>query len=105
MQNWQNLPPMSSNVLPYYPVVPPTGHHVSPKRLEEFRRIYKEACGEEITSAEASAMIHPLLALYKLLLQPLSVNEIPSFSPSPAQSAAGEGLIFLKVCWPSSVCA
>lgn len=48
--------------------MPPTGHKVSPKRLEEFRRIYKEASGEEITAEEALEMTHRLIALYKLLL-------------------------------------
>jgi hypothetical protein len=47
--------------------MPPTGHDVSPEHLEEFRRIYKETCGEEISVGEASAMTHRLLALYKLL--------------------------------------
>jgi hypothetical protein len=60
-----------------------TSFKVSLERLEEFRRIYKEAHGEEITSEEASAMIHPLLAVYKLLSQPLPENEEPSPSPPP----------------------
>lgn len=36
--------------------MPPTGHKVSPERLEEFRRIYNEASGEEITAEEALEM-------------------------------------------------
>jgi hypothetical protein len=69
-----------------------TGHQVSPERLEEFRRIYKEAYGEEITSTEASAMTRRLLALYRLLSQPLP-DEIEKPSPSPpppAQTDRGE---------------
>lgn len=42
-----------------------TGHQVAPERLEEFRRIYKEVSGEEITIAEASEMTHRLPTLYR----------------------------------------
>lgn len=72
--------------------MPPTGHQVLPERLEEFRRIYKETCGEEISVGEASAMTHRLLALYKLVSQPLPGEmEQPSPSaPPPAQSVPGE---------------
>jgi hypothetical protein len=79
---------MTDSQLPYDRGMPPTGHRVSPQRLEEFCRIYKEVYGEEITSAEASAMIHPLLALYKLLAQPLhGEDEMQPPSPqSPAPS-------------------
>jgi len=83
---------MTGSHLPYDRDMPPTGHRVSPERLEEFRRIYKEVSGEEITSAEASAMIHPLLAVYKLLAQPLHGEDEKQF-PSPqswAPSAPGE---------------
>jgi integrase len=38
--------------------MPPSGHKVSDERLEEFRRIYKEAYGEEITLPDATAMAH-----------------------------------------------
>jgi hypothetical protein len=69
--------------------MPPSGHQVSPERLEEFRRIYKEVSGEEITAGEASEMTHRLLALYKLLSQPLKGgDEKPS--PSPRQSRSPE---------------
>jgi hypothetical protein len=66
--------------------MPPSGHQVSDERLEDFRRIYKEAYGEEITIGEASAMTHRLLALYRLLSQPLpdEIEKKPSPSP-PAQ--------------------
>jgi hypothetical protein len=69
--------------------MPSTGHQVSEVRLEEFRRIYKETYGEEISVGEASAMTHWLLALYMLLSQPLPGEvEKPSPSPPPpAQSA------------------
>ena len=44
--------------------MPPSGHKVSDERLEEFRRIYKETYGEDLTPQEASRMAHRLLALY-----------------------------------------
>jgi excisionase family DNA binding protein len=43
---------------------------ISDERNEEFRRIYKEAYGEGISVADARAMAHRLLALYRLLMQP-----------------------------------
>jgi hypothetical protein len=68
----QNPESMTDSRRKYIPrCMPPTGHQVSPERLEEFRRIYKEVYGEEISVGEASAMTHRLFALYKLLLQPL----------------------------------
>jgi aldehyde:ferredoxin oxidoreductase len=51
--------------------MPPTGHQVSPERLEEFRRIYKNVYGEELTQEEAVEMTHRLLALHRLLMRPL----------------------------------
>jgi hypothetical protein len=88
----QNLESMVPKRIPYNRGVPPTSHQVSPERLEEFRRIYKDAYGEEITVAEASAMTHRLLALYRHLCQPLPVeDEKPSpLPPHLAQSAPGE---------------
>lgn len=71
----------------------PGGNKVSPERLEEFRRIYKEASGEEITAEEALEMTHRLIALYKLLLltRPLPDEiEKPTPPPPPAHSAAEE---------------
>jgi hypothetical protein len=47
------------------------GHKISPERLEEFRRLYNEAYGEEITQEEAVEMTHRLLTIYKLVFQPL----------------------------------
>jgi hypothetical protein len=44
---------------------------ISDDRLEEFRRIYKEATGEEITLEEAREVAQRLVTLYKLLAQPL----------------------------------
>jgi hypothetical protein len=71
--------------------MPPTGHQVTPERLEEFRRIYKEAFGEEISSQEATAMTHRLLALYKVLMQPFpSEASAPPRSPLPQAQNAGE---------------
>jgi hypothetical protein len=54
-----------------YFVAPLTGNHVSPERLEEFRRIYKEVYGDEITAEEAVAMTTRLLTLYDLLSRPV----------------------------------
>ncbi len=48
-----------------------SGMHISDERLEEFRRIYKVAYGDTISVADARAMAHRLLALYRLLMQPL----------------------------------
>jgi hypothetical protein len=61
--------------------MPPTGHEVSPERLEEFRRIYKETYGEEITIEEAREMTRRLLTLYKTLAQPLP-DEVSTSAPS-----------------------
>lgn len=70
----------------------PTGHKVAPGRLEELRRIYKEVSGEEITTEEATAMAHRLLALYRLLSRPLpgEIEKPPPPPPPPAQSTAEE---------------
>jgi len=61
--------------------MPPSGNKVSDERLEEFRRIYRNVYGEEITMAEAAEMAHRLLALYRLLMRPL-----PRASPPPSSS-------------------
>ena len=60
---------MNRKTLPHDSIMPPSGHQVSPERLEELRRIYKEVSGEEITAAQASEMAHRVLALYKFLSQ------------------------------------
>jgi hypothetical protein len=67
----------------------PSGHKVSDERLEEFRRIYKEAYGEEITLPDAIEMTHRLLALYQLLLRPLpgETSPPPPSQQPPAQTA------------------
>ncbi|BBZ91353.1 hypothetical protein BRDID11004_75180 [Bradyrhizobium diazoefficiens] len=72
--------------------MPPTGHKVSSESLEDFRRIYEEASGEEIATEEATEMAHGLLALFRLISRPLpGGNEKPPLSPpSPALSAAEE---------------
>lgn len=86
---WHNLRPMNRKQRPYDPGVPPAGHNVSDERLEEFRRIYKEAYGEDITKKEASEMSHRLLALYRLLLRPLpdETSEHPPSPEPPAQTS------------------
>jgi hypothetical protein len=71
--------------------MPPSGHKVSPERIEEFRRLYKEAYGAEITKQEAVEMTHKLLALYKLLLRPLpDVPSPPPVSPPPPAQTSDE---------------
>jgi len=65
---------------------PPTGHRIAPEHLEEFRRIYKEAYGEEITTLETTEMAHRLVALYRLLLRPLPGE--PSTHPPSQQLPA-----------------
>jgi hypothetical protein len=84
--------------------MPPTGHQVSDERLEEFRRIYKMTFGEEITTAEAVAMTHRLIALYKLVMRPLP-DETSTSAPAqqpPAQNAPEEPLILWSMRRPSS---
>jgi hypothetical protein len=60
---------------------------VTKERIEELRRLYKDAYGEELSYPDAEAMGHRLVTLYKLLTQPLP-NEVksPSREP-PAQTA------------------
>jgi hypothetical protein len=89
---WHNLPPMNRKVKHYDPGMPPTGHQVSPERLEAFRRIYEEVYEEEISTAEASAMTHQLLALYRLLSLPWpsELSQRPLLPPTPVRSAAEE---------------
>jgi hypothetical protein len=83
-QTSQNPESMTSPPRKYIsPGMPHTAHQVSPERLEEFRRIYKETYGEEISVGEASAMTHRLIALYKLLSQPLP-DEVSSSKPAPS---------------------
>ncbi len=66
----------------------PASVPISDERIEEFQRIYKKVYGEEITIAEARAMAHRLIALYRLLMQPLPGESVSSPAPeSSAQSA------------------
>jgi len=63
---------------------------IPPDRIEEFRRLYKVAYGEDISVEEASEMSGRLLELYRLLTRPLpGGNEKgpPSQKP-PAQAGA-----------------
>lgn len=48
---------------------------ISDDRLEEFRLIYEEATGENITLAEAREMAQRLLTLYQILSRPLPGND------------------------------
>jgi hypothetical protein len=82
---------MAHKYIPYHVGMLPTGHQVSPERLEEFRCIYKEAFGEEISTQEAVAMTHRLLALYKALLRPLpSEVAAPARVQLPSAQSANE---------------
>lgn len=61
---------------------------ISNERIEAFRVAYKEGYGEEISTADARAMAHRLLALYRLIMRPLPDESDPLPSQnSPAQSA------------------
>jgi len=89
---WHILPPMTPRPHSYDYGMPPTGHEVSPERLEAFRRIYEEVYGEEITTAEASAMTHQLLTLYRLLSLPgpSELSQRPLLPSPPVQSVPEE---------------
>lgn len=87
---WDNLTPMNPK-RSTYDSAPPSGHKVSPERLEEFRRIHKEVYGKEITLQDATAMAHRLLALYELLLRPLPGGQAPHpVAPEPPAQTAPE---------------
>src|SRR5262249_3059248 len=92
-QRCRNSESITCKPIPYHSIVRYTGHQASPERLEEFRRIYKEVYGEEITIAEASIMTHQLLTLYRLLSQPLPGRDAtPTPSPPPPAPTASEEL-------------
>jgi hypothetical protein len=61
---------------------------ISDERIEEFRRIYRKAYGEDISVGDARAMAHRLMAMYRLLMQPLpgEPSAHPPSSESPAQT-------------------
>lgn len=62
---------------------------ISDERIEEFRNIYKKAYGEDLAVAEAGEIANRLVALYRLLMQPLpDGRDSPSRLGSEAQSAA-----------------
>jgi hypothetical protein len=64
---------------------------ISDERIEEFRHIYKEAYGQEISIGDARAMAHRLLALYRLLMQTLPGEPSPArLSPEPQAQTADE---------------
>ena len=45
---------------------------LSKEALEEFKQIYKEEFGEDLTDAEAEEMATRVMRLYELLSRPLS---------------------------------
>ena len=55
---------------------------VTKERIEELRRLYKDAYGKELSYADAEAMGHRLVTLYTLLTQPV-LNEAKRPSPEP----------------------
>jgi len=59
---------------------------ISEERIEEFRRIYKKAYGEDLAVAEAREIASRLVALYRLLMQPLPGGQ--ELSPRPDYSQA-----------------
>jgi hypothetical protein len=85
---WQNPESMTDSRRTYTLLgMPHVAGQVSPERLEEFKRIYKKAYGEDITIAEAREMTHRLLALYNLVMRPLpKEGENVSSSPPPPSS-------------------
>jgi len=54
------------------------------ERLEEFRRLYKQAYGEEISVDDARHLAHRLVRLYRLFNQ---LDQRAAESPPPDQSA------------------
>ena len=59
----------------------------SDARIEELRRLYKEAYNEKISIADARAIAHRLVELYKQLMQPLPREQKPGL---PAQNVREE---------------
>ena len=60
---------------------------ISDERIEGFRRIYKEAYGDEISVGDTRLMALRLITLYRLLMQSLPGEGASSSSEPPAQSA------------------
>jgi hypothetical protein len=62
---------------------------ISDERIEEFRNIYRKAYGEELAVTEAREVANRLIALYRLLKQPLPAgNDSPLAPGSQARSDA-----------------
>lgn len=80
-----NLPPMNLRRQQY-----PSDMPISEERIEEFRQMYKQAYGEEVSVGDAQTMALRLITLYRLLMRPLP-DEGPSLpsEESPVQSAPG----------------
>jgi len=49
------------------------------KAIEELKRIYKEENGEELSNSDALEMGNNLLNLFRVLLEPLSEEEINGY--------------------------
>ena len=52
---------------------------LSPEAIKEFKEIYKEENGKELSDAEALEMENNLLNLFRVLLKPLSEKEKEEF--------------------------
>jgi hypothetical protein len=59
---------------------------ISDEDLEEFRRIYKEEFGEEISLAEAQTMGNRLIELFRIIMRPLPGEE--GFQETPPRTAS-----------------
>lgn len=61
---------------------------ISKEDLDDFKRIYKDEFGEELTEDAASEMASDLLDLYELLMQPLP-GEAPPATDQTSTPAPG----------------
>ncbi len=51
--------------------------HITPERIEEFVRLYKEEFGEELHGGDAEVMVQQLLEFYQMILAPLPSESLP----------------------------
>jgi hypothetical protein len=58
--------------------------HIPDERLEEFRRLYAEEFGEEISRDEASVRALQLIELYRLLMDLETRSDPPPAQSDPA---------------------
>ena len=53
---------------------------LTPKQLAEYKRIYKEDFGEELTDQEAISQATGLINLMKVICRPISSQQIEDFN-------------------------